>query len=146
MVLCILIHPKSHYSIIWLLTFFLYLFIGSFFSVSLRDIFIRGCLMICRQMFVRGGPGLRYGLRSLRSYIRYENLSKNHQKSWISQLFFEIPTVEKLKQRISYVRADFFCVVWRLERSIYCFWNDHYSLCRLHVILKCSTESIPICI
>ena len=29
----------------------------------------------------KGDPGLRSGLRSLRSYIRYENLSKNYQKS-----------------------------------------------------------------
>ena len=42
----------------------------------------------------KGDPGLRSGLRSLRSYIRYENLSKNHQKSWISQLFLRSPMLK----------------------------------------------------
>ena len=42
-----------------------------------------------------GDPGLRYGLRSLCSYIRYENSLQNHQKSGISLTFFEIPTLKK---------------------------------------------------
>ena len=42
-----------------------------------------------------GDPGLRYRLRSLRSYIRYENSLQNHQKSGISLTFFEIPTLKK---------------------------------------------------
>ena len=42
----------------------------------------------------KGDPGLRSGLRSLGSYIRYENLSKNHQKSWISQLFLRSPMLK----------------------------------------------------
>ena len=40
------------------------------------------------------GPRPCSGLRSLRSYIRYENLSKNHQKSWISQLFLRSPLLK----------------------------------------------------
>ena len=52
-----------------------------------------------------GDPGLRYGLRSLRSYISLRKLSSKSSKILDLTTFFEIPSVEKRKNRISYIRS-----------------------------------------
>lgn len=75
----------------------------------------------------KGDPGLRSGLRSLRSYIRYENLSKNHQKSWISQLFLRSPMLKNWRTGSPiWSIAHEWSLIWR--------WLFTFKLCPNHFL------------